>query len=309
VRREWQACRDDEEVTVPGMLRWVLGVVTVLALAGCGTGTAGEPEDAGAPREPSGTRALPGEPGDAVGLVGLWTVREAAGEEPGAILRLADRELSLWRRCGAMFGGWRAGAAGPFVADISGGSGKCYSGPDSVPTWLVRAAGHRADGPDRLLVDRAGRTLARLVPGGRPKVDRNTSPTLAEPPVVTAALRDWLSPAAPLPADLRPASAAELSGRWVPADGAGAGTPRPPFAQLRADGSWSGSDGCNGQGGRWVAGDAGSVFAVAGAQTRIGCDGVDIGSWLTGAARAGFAGDELVLVDRTGRELGRLRAG
>jgi hypothetical protein len=36
---------------------------------------------------------------------------------------------------------------------------------------------------------------------------------------------------------------------------------------------------------------------------------VDVGSWLTAASRAGLAGEELVLLDRSGRELGRLRSG
>jgi antitoxin (DNA-binding transcriptional repressor) of toxin-antitoxin stability system len=296
---------------VRSTVRWVLlGAVTVLALAGCGAGTAADGGDAAGPPAPDGT---PPAGGDPVELVGLWTVREAAGEEPGAILRLADRGLSLWRKCGHLDGAWAASTDGLFVGHVFGGSGACVrapdSGPDSGPAWLKQAAGHRADGRDRLLVDRAGRPVARLVPGGRPEVDANTAASEAEPPVVTADLRDRLSPAAPLPAGLRPASAAELAGRWVPVRGAGGRSPQPPHVELRADGSWSGSDGCNGQGGRWVAGAGGAVLAVAGAQTLIGCTGVNVGSWLTDAARAGFAGDELVLLDRAGRELGRLRAG
>jgi hypothetical protein len=297
------------EVVVRSVLRWVLGTVAVLALAGCGAGTAAGPDQAGAP---NGTALPPGgavEPADPVGLVGLWTVREAAGEEPGAILRLADREVSLWRRCGALFGAWRASPDGLFVAHFNGGSGACYTGPGDVPAWLSRAAGHRADGTARLLVDRDGATVARLVPGGRPKVDRYTSESLAEPPVVTDGLRRALGPVAALPAGLRPATAAELARRWVPADGAGDRAPRPPFAALAVDGRWTGSDGCNGQGGRWIAGEAGAFLAVAGAQTLIGCDGADVGGWLSDASRAGFAGDQLVLVDRSGREIARLRAG
>lgn len=118
--------------------------------------------------------SAPGNPGNPVALVGLWAVREAAGEEPGAILRLAG-SLSLWRRCGHLDGSWRAAADGLFVSHVFGGSGACYHGPDSVPAWMRQAAGHRADGPDRLLVDRDGHTVARLVPGGRPKVDVNSA--------------------------------------------------------------------------------------------------------------------------------------
>jgi hypothetical protein len=283
--------------TIMGRLRLTV-VVAVLLLAACGTETAAGPRGSGGSPGPA--------PGDPLELVGLWSVREAAGEEPGAILRLGE-SMSLWRVCGHLDGAWRATVDGLFVDHVYGGSGACYQNPDSVPGWLREAAGHRTDGPDRLLVDRAGRTLARLVPSGRPKVDAYTAPSEGEPPVVTAALRRMLSPAAPLPTGLTPVSDADLVRRWVPSDGAGARVPRPPFVELRADGGWGGSDGCNGQGGRWVAGSAGSFLAVAGAQTAIGCNGVDVGGWLAGASRAGMAGDELVLLDRAGHELGRLR--
>jgi hypothetical protein len=150
-------------------------------------------------------------------------------------------------------GSWRATPDGLFVDHVSGGSGACYHGPGSVPGWLRLAAGHRADGPDRLLVDREGDTVARLVPGGRPKVDADTAPSEGEPPVLTDELRRMLSPAAPLPGGLQPAAAADLVGRWVPSDPAGTRAPQPPFVQLAADGGWTGSDGCNGQGGRSAA--------------------------------------------------------
>lgn len=280
-------------------LRLTLGAV-ILLLAACGTGTVPDPAGSGG----SATST----PGDPLDLVWLWTVREAAGEEPGAIIRLAG-SLSLWRTCGHLDGSWRAAPEGLFLSDVAGGSGACYHGPDSVPPWLRQAAGHRADGPDRLLVDRDGRAVARLVPGGRPKVDADTAPSGGEPPVLTDELRRMLSAAAPLPDGLQPAAATDLVGRWVRSDGTGAGAPRPPFVQFTADGRWTGSDGCNGQGGRWVAGRAGSFLAVAGPQTLIGCAGADIGGWLSGTARAGIVGDELVLLDPTGREVGRLRAG
>jgi len=288
--------------------------VTLLLVAACGTGTAGGPEQPGPPASA---------PGDPVDLVGLWTVREAAGEEPGAILRLGEG-LSLWRSCGHLDGSWRATAEGLFIDLVFGGSGACYHGPDSVPDWLRQAAGYRADGPDRLLVDRGGSTVARLVPGGRPKVDADTAPSEGEPPVLTDAQRRMLAPAAALPAGLQPAAAADLVGRWVPGDRPDVRTPRSPHVTFAADGDWTGSDGCNGQGGRWLAGPAGSFVAVAGPQTLMACvpitgpadatapgvhAPVDVGSWLTAAARAGLAGDQLVLLDRSGRELGRLRSG
>lgn len=293
-------------------LRLVLGMAALLAMAGCGAGTAGEPGDAGAPpgsTSPPGGPAAPAAPGDPVALVGLWSVRGAAGEEAGAILRLADSGLSIWRKCGLLAGGWRADPAGLFLGSVDSWNGSCDLPPDPQPAWLARVAGYRVAGADRLLLDQDGATVARLAPGRRPAHRDDVADSESAPPVVTAELRRLLAPAAPLPAGLRPASAAELTRRWVPADGTAADRPRGPFAQLRADGSWSGSDGCNGQGGRWLAGAGGAFLAVSGAQTQIGCANVNVGSWLSGAARAGIAADELVLLDRSGRELSRLRAG
>lgn len=129
----------------------------------------------------------------------------------------------------------------------------------------------------------------------------------AEPPVVTHQLRREFAPAAPVPAALRPAEPAQLVGRWVPADGAGATAPRPPFAELLGEGRWRGSDGCNGQGGRWIGGAGGSLLAVAGPQTLIGCVGADVGGRLSTASRAGFDGELLVLLDTAGKEVARLK--
>jgi hypothetical protein len=114
------------------------------------------------------------------------------------------------------------------------------------------------------------------------------------------------APGAPLPPELVPVGADALVGRWVPADGS-AGRPEPPHVELAADGTWRGSDGCNADGGRWVAGPEGAVLAVGGVSTEIGCDNIPVGGWLAGASRAGMDGDVLVLLDAAGNEIGRLR--
>jgi len=63
---------------MPDRPRLTWTVVALLLVAACGTGTAGGPEQHGPPASA---------PGDPVDLVGLWTVQDASGEEPGAILR------------------------------------------------------------------------------------------------------------------------------------------------------------------------------------------------------------------------------
>ena len=83
-----------------------------------------------------------------------------------------------------------------------------------------------------------------------------------------------------LPEGMVPPTPEQLtSGRWVPA-GSGSnepGWPDEPYAQFVSSGSWSGSDGCNGQGGSWsLDSQTGEWLASAGPQTLIGCNNVDI---------------------------------
>ena len=67
-------------------------VALVVVVAGCGTNTA----RAGSDRASSPAAAE--DVGAPSSLVGSWLV-EAAGEESGAVLRIAD-DISLFRRCG-----------------------------------------------------------------------------------------------------------------------------------------------------------------------------------------------------------------
>jgi META domain len=99
----------------------------------------------------------------------------------------------------------------------------------------------------------------------------------------------------------------DLVGRRVPAAGAGSGAPTPPFVELAADGTYTGSDGCNRTRGPWSVGPGGALDAGPGPSTRMACpDMVPVPSWFTLAARARFDGAELVLLDADGAELGRV---
>jgi hypothetical protein len=260
------------------------------------------------PAAPGGAAAPAATPVDPLALVGSWRVTDASGEEQAAVLRLA-RDLSLWRQCGWLMGAWRASPEGLFVAHVSGGSGDCASGgSDLTPEWMRAATRYRVETDARVLLDERGDVVARLLPGGRPTPGPDIASSAAEPPVVTDDLRKQLAPAAALPRGLEPAEKARLVGRWVPVDGAVGGVPQAPHVLLTSEGDWSGSDGCNAQGGRWTAGAGGSLLAVAGPQTLVGCAGANVGGWLSGASRAGFDGAVLVLLDSAGQELGRLKA-
>lgn len=285
-----------------GMRRYVIALLAAAGLlaAGC---AAEDPAEQPSGPESAGEVVTETDP---VGLIGSWTLTGLADQSGDTAIRLALGDVRVWRDCGVLSGTWRANEYGQFVAYIGGYSGDCGSAPVTTPEWLSRATSYDVDGEARLLLDAQGQPVARLEPGAAPAPGSDMAPELAAPPEVTDEVRRALAPAAPLPAGLTPADASTLTGRWVPDDAALRGMEN-PYLELAADGSWQGSDGCNGQAGRWVAGPDGALLAAVGASTMIGCNNVPVGGWLAGASRAGFDGDVLVLLDAQGGELGRLQ--
>lgn len=213
----------------------------------------------------------------------------AAGESD-ATLRLEPGQLEARAECGELLGSWRANRYGMFVALVHGSDSGCVAGP--TPGWLDGSTGFRYEGGSPVLLDRDGEVIARLSGAG-------------DLPEIDDEVREQYAPPAPLPDGLPPVDDAQLlDRRWYPADPPGAA-----YLEFAGHGSWSGLDGCNHQGGRWVSGPDGALLAVSGVNTLMACDGqVPVGSWLTAAARAGLDGDELVLLDTGGEEVGRLRS-
>ncbi|GGM31189.1 MULTISPECIES: hypothetical protein [Micromonospora] len=281
---------------------YVVGMLAVgLLLSGCAGRTDGQ--------DAPGDSTVGWDVGEPTGLIGSWTVTGLDGAEP--ILRLAPDDLSVFEDCGVRLGQWRAHPDGLFVASVSGGlatsrsaGGEC-AGETETPDWLARVTGFRTDGDQRVLLDEQDQQVARLRPGARPSAPPEMSAEQAAPPVVTDQARRDLGPVKELPAALTAPARDAVLGRWAPADGARGG-PRAAHVELRADGDWRGSDGCNGQGGRWVLGSGGAFLASSGPSTLIGCDNVPVGSWLDGARRIGLDGAVLVLFDAQGAETARL---
>jgi hypothetical protein len=245
---------------------------------------------------------------DPVQLVGSWRV-SAAGEPDGTSLILGGGDLRVFRACGMLDGVWTASRSGLFVGYPYGGDGTCFLGARKDPDvpWLTAAKRYRIDGDERLLLDASGNVVARLSPGAHPTVGPNDVPSFAAPPVVNAKLRAMFDPPAPLPASLRPASLDDMLGRWH-ALGPKAGNSK-AYVAFRADGTWTGSDGCNGIGGRFAVGPAGELLVTQGGQTLVGCGNSPVSSWVGTAGRVGLDGPDLVLVDERGEELGRLGKG
>ena len=100
-----------------------------------------------------------------------------------------------------------------------------------------------------------------------------------------------------------PAATSDLLARW---EAEGDFQADVPFAEFHADGTWSGSDGCNGARGRWSMGEGGELLATSGISTLMACDGVGAPGMVASAGRVGNVDGKLVLVDAAGVELGAL---
>lgn len=104
-----------------------------------------------------------------------------------------------------------------------------------------------------------------------------------------------------------PAEPADLVGTWV----VDATYPVhiQPFLTIVADGTWTGSDGCNGVQGTWELGAGGALTTTAGPHTMIYCDGKDLPALFDAAATAAVDGDTLTLQDAAGEVTATLIAG
>ncbi|NQX10011.1 META domain-containing protein [Microbacteriaceae bacterium VKM Ac-2855] len=89
--------------------------------------------------------------------------------------------------------------------------------------------------------------------------------------------------------------AQQLVGRWV--TGTEYEVPTVPFILLADDGTWTGSDGCNGVQGEWSIDDAGDLSVSAGPSTLIACNGVNLPVMFTDAVSARIDGGRLRLFD------------
>lgn len=285
---------------LPSLAATAAALATVVALAACGIAS-DEPGSTGT-GEPTATSTgdAPAE-SDPVDLVNMWRVTGAQGEQDPTWLRLDVNEFMLWRDCGYLRGSWKATAT-MFVAQTYGGTGDC-SGPEEFQVdWLHAVETYRVAGDGWELLDEQQRVVATLTVDGSPDPIPNADPSFARAPAVTGSVREALRTPEPLPEGSVPAASADLLGRWVPQQA----TQSEPSAEFDDDGTWRGSDGCNGAAGRWMAGENGELIATGGPMTLIGCDGASVPGWVASASTAALEGDMLVLYDRDGERLGEL---
>ena len=107
------------------------------------------------------------------------------------------------------------------------------------------------------------------------------------------------APAAPTPED--------LVGTWVV--DATYDVRIQPFLTIVADGTWTGSDGCNGVQGTWELGSGGTLRTTSGPHTLIFCEGKDLPALFDNAKTVAVDGDTLTLTDAAGQVTATLIAG
>ena len=288
-------------------------------MGGCATPEPGAANQPGQPGETGQTNqsegenppaAVPGGDGpsipnpggsDPVDLINMWRVT-ADGETPDTWLRLDAFSYELWRPCGPISGSWAADDANFIATEPWGMVEPCSFEDDFDIPWLQATVAYTGTTEGWAFLDAAGNITATLRVDGIPPEHPNVWDEGRQPPEITDAVRAALAEPTPLAAAYRAPEPGELVGYWLPLQ---TFTTR-PFAEFDANGTWTGSDGCNGMMGAWRLGTGGRLLVTSGPMTAMGCEGVPIDRWVGGAARVGFDGDVLVTFDNTGAELGRL---
>lgn len=266
-------------------------------LAGCAA-TDVEPAAERSPLTASPSPAAVVDEQDPLELIGQWRITEAAGEEPGTVVRIGFGAVQIWRSCGDVEASWVANHS-ELRARTNGYAQTCN--PLPTVTWLENAASYAVAAEGVTVRADDGSVIALLArdesaaPAGRGQL--GTVPTVVDDRArkYFAGVFDW-------PEDVEPVGPDDISGRWVPR-GEFATDPHVVFS---SGGRWTGTDGCNGGGGRRILTEDGSFASTSGAMFLVGCDGAPAPDWVMMARAMGVDGDELVLLDLDGDELGRL---
>lgn len=272
----------------------VCGLAIILAVGcaskGAGTAAPATSTASNSSLTPPSTVAPPtGASSSAVNIVGAWSV-QAQGADANTVLVLGD-DLEVWASCGVLNGGWAGDSVRQFVARGWGGAAACMPSPPPtdaaqlLPKWLADAASFTVSGSNATLLDDAGHVVAKLSRTSKDVANAQARPAGPYPPTPDARLTARLSAPSPMPPGVRPATSADIVGRWTPATG---GANPKAFLIFGGNGSWQSYDGCNEDGGGWRAAD-GHIVAVGGAVAGVGCDNMtDLATPLQNASLVGI---------------------
>lgn len=292
-------------------------VASLAVLAACAGAPAGSGGDDGVGDGADGAVADDGAGGGAAGggaaggimpaevpapseLVGLWRVTGDGAPTEDTWVQIGSPfspgEVTVWAGCGVLHGTWTA-RAGALLATVDGWSGSC-DGADAA-AWLEASVAYGPAGDGIALIDADGIEHVTLTVDGEPAARDDVDDAYRQQPALDDEQVAQLDAAPTPPADLAPASYDAVLGRWVPATT----YETEPFLELVDDGTYTGSDGCNGTAGRWALAGDGSVLATTGMQTLMACDGESLAASLAQAAWLVVDGDRLAFVADDGSVL------
>ena len=291
-----------------------LGLILAAALTGCAPGVlTGDDSPVAAGSLTVVSKPTPvatpipsvnlGEAPDPVGLVNLWRVSGVEGEGANTWLRIDATDFQLWRDCGITSGAWQSNG---HLFDASTSAADAACAPSMTVPWLESVTSFRDIDGGWELTDSTHEVVATLTIDGAPEPSATAADFFTQPPVVTDATRAALRQSVPLADGLVPATADDIVGRWVPVGYDGEVRPEKPYALFERDGTWEGSDGCNGNGGSWAGASDGTFLATTGPSTLIACDGYPIDYALSRATHVSVDGGMLSLFDADGIELVQL---
>lgn len=271
----------------------VVSLTVAALLAGCSSHAAESAEQSADPTSPAASASEPAFDPDV--FLGKWEVTGTDTSADGTTVEFTtgEREATIEADCGTMIGQWAANDEGFFLGSLTSWSGLCQqkgtsvdddSGPEAQLTaWFTTAHSYQRSGVTVKLYNSAESLLVTLKP-----LDSDEKDTVS----ASADASGTMSAATPLdsasvtPEDENLVTSARLAGKWVQI-GRPQDAPTPPYLQFDTDGTWSGSDGCNAQSGRWLLSDDGEILATAGPQTLMACTGMaNLGSTLTFARTA-----------------------
>lgn len=234
------------------------------------------------------------EPGAA--LVGLWKV-EAEGEGTETWVAFTPRGVTVERDRRLISASWVTGdnRIGAVVGSWDGALTD-----HSVP-WLEDAGTFAREGAEFLLQAPDGSVLASLTPARGAPAPRSASADSMSVSTSGAgsAFSLPVAPAAPGPA----LSPEELTGRWRTGDAAADGSR--PFITFAADGTYRGSDGCDGISGKWLLLPGNRLVFTSSGRTQVGCGNLQpVPEWTEATRSVSVVSGALTLFDVDGTPLG-----
>jgi hypothetical protein len=280
------------------MKRLSVVVVAVVLLGGCASAPQPKPTPSTSPHEE--------QPSAANKLIYFWQVT-GTGSTGTVYLQLNESDFTVESDCGIGKGKWLSDGSA-FIADIIFGDGKgtClrqWVAPTSSLRWLTDAKAFVITDTGANLLGVDGSVLASLEHStstpAHPKSFGPIRPDHLPNPNVIAAFAN------PMPLPSTVSIPEDIVGRWVP-EGSRPGDDT--YVNYAANGSWSYSDYCKRNSGRWVLGNGGRLLSTEGLDGLVACMSQELPSvsWVSAATRVGIVDGSLVFYDAEGVDLGTL---